>query len=68
MEDVEVDVEDVSNFFTNFMEPRTIRVPSETFVGRSRIGSQAPVGDAPPDYAPILPAGTARMTHHRASK
>ena len=66
IEDVEVDVEDVSNFFTNFLEPRTIRVPSETFVGRSRIGSQAPIGDAPPDYAPILPAGTARMTHHRA--
>lgn len=91
VDDVEVDVEDVSNFFTNFFEPRTIRVPSENFVGRSRIGSQAPVGDAtpwgalertrtgsepsqttqtqddaPPGYTPIVPATTARMTHHRA--
>lgn len=49
MDDVEIDVEDVSNFFTNFFEPRTIRVPSDTFLGRSRIGSQAPVLEPPPE-------------------
>lgn len=65
--DAEIDVEDVSNFFTNFFEPRTIRIPSADFVGRSRIGSQAPVADdAPPGYSPLAGANTAGMTHHRA--
>ena len=74
--DEEIDVEDVSNFFTNFFEPRTIRVPAENLLGRSRIGSQAPVsdaptgdapnGDLPPGYSPYVPATTARMTHLRA--
>jgi len=45
--DAELD-EDVSDFF----EPRTVRAPSEGFVGRSRIGSQAPV-DAPPVYSSV---------------
>ena len=62
----EIEAADVSDFFTNFFEPRTIRVPSEGFVGRSRIGSQAPVSDAPPGYSPFNSAPTARMTHHRA--
>ena len=70
-QDAEIDVEDVQNFFTNFFEPRTVRVPDENFVGRSRIGSQAPTsdaptGDAPPGYSPFVPNTTARMTHHRA--
>jgi hypothetical protein len=47
-DDQEVDVEDVSNFFTNVFEPRAIRIPSENFLGRSRIGSQAPTSEAPP--------------------
>ena len=64
--DAEIDVEDVSNFFTNFFEPRTIRAPSENFVGRSRIGSQAPIDDAPPGYSPAGVNSAARMTHHRA--
>ena len=69
--DVEIDVEDVSGFFTNYFEPRTIRVPAETFIGRSRIGSQAPTGNAPtsdlpPGYTPFAPTNTARMSHHRA--
>lgn len=65
--DAEIDVEDVSNFFSNFMEPRTIRVPSAGFVGRSRIGSQAPVAPtsdseedaagAPPPLAADAPPG-----------
>ncbi|KAF2770205.1 hypothetical protein EJ03DRAFT_76511 [Teratosphaeria nubilosa] len=34
-----------------FFAPRTVRAPSEGFVGRSRIGSQAPGSeDAPPGY------------------
>lgn len=65
--DAEIDVEDVSSFFTNFFEPRTIRVPPANAVGRSRIGSQAPFSeDAPPGYYPAAPPTTARMTHHRA--
>ena len=67
-DDVEIDIEDVSNFFTNFFEPRTIRVPADNQIGRSRIGS-APVGevgDLPPGYTPFVPSTTARMTHHRA--
>ena len=48
------DAEDVSNFFTNFFEPRTIRVPSDNFVGRSRLGSQAPIYEAPPEN-PLQP-------------
>ncbi|KAK5171189.1 uncharacterized protein LTR77_004333 [Saxophila tyrrhenica] len=54
VEEAEVDVEDVSNFFSNNgFEPRTIRVPSVDLVGRSRIGSQAPTADAPPGYTPM---------------
>jgi hypothetical protein len=38
----------------DFFEPRTIRAPSEDLVGRSRIGSQAPVEEAaPPGYSSI---------------
>lgn len=48
-ESADVDAEDAADFF----EPRHIRIPSEAFVGRSRIGSQAPVGDAPPGYSPF---------------
>ena len=69
VEEPEIDVEDVTNFFTNVFEPRTIRVPSENLLGRSRIGSQAPTVDspeAPPGYTPIAGPATARMTHHRA--
>ena len=95
-EGLEVDVEDVTSFFTNFFEPRTIRVPADNLLGRSRIGTLDPLnvrynaeprmedpderrrtrshalvapvaGDAPPDYAPIISGGTARMTHHRKS-
>lgn len=67
--DNEIEVEDVSDFFTNYFEPRRIRVPSEGFIGRSRIGSQAPIGDelpgapdAPPGYSPSV----ARFTHPRS--
>ncbi len=75
VEEQEVDVEDVSNFFTNVFEPRTIRIPGEGLLGRSRIGSQAPVSepapqasgpDAPPGYSPFGGNTTARMTHHRS--
>lgn len=55
MNDVEVDAEDASDFF----EPRTIRAPSEGFVARSRIGSQALIDDAPPGYSPFV-SGTQR--------
>jgi hypothetical protein len=44
--------EDLPDFF----EPRTIRAPSEEHVGRSRIGSQAPVDAAPPGYSIVSPA------------
>lgn len=47
--DADVDSEDVSSFF----EPRMMRLPSEGHIGRSRIGSQAPVDDAPPGYSGI---------------
>lgn len=63
VEEPEIDVEDVGNFFSNVFEPRTIRVPSDAFVGRSRIGSQAPTADAPPGYTPVTGVATARMTH-----
>ena len=56
---VEVDAEDASDFF----EPRTVRAPSEGFVGRSRIGSQAPVDDAPPGYTPYNQSTTAHRRH-----
>ena len=49
-EEEEFDAEDPADFW----EPRSIRAPSEGFVGRSRIGSQAPVeDDAPPGYSPF---------------
>ncbi|KAK4542755.1 hypothetical protein LTR36_006131 [Oleoguttula mirabilis] len=51
-DEAEIDAEDASDFF----QPRTLRAPSEGFVGRSRIGSQAPIGDAPPGYSPFIPA------------
>lgn len=54
--DAEVDAQDASDFF----QPRTVRAPSEGFVGRSRIGSQAPVDEAPPGYSALAPA-----THRR---
>ncbi|KAK5689666.1 hypothetical protein LTR17_026183 [Elasticomyces elasticus] len=47
----DVEAEDVSNFF----HTRTSRAPSEGFVGRSRIGSQAPMIEAPPGYSPFAP-------------
>lgn len=51
--DADVDAEDVSAFF----EPRMMRVSSGGFTGRGRIGSQAPVDDAPPGYSGVpLPA------------
>jgi hypothetical protein len=38
----------------DFFEPRTIRAPSEELVGRSRIGSQAPIQEAaPPGYSSL---------------
>jgi hypothetical protein len=58
VDDQEIDFEDVSNFFTNVFEPRTIRIPTANLLGRSRIGSQAPTTDpqaqtfAPPPDAP----------------
>lgn len=64
--DAEIEVDDVSGFFQNVFEPRSIRMPSEGYVGRSRIGSQAPTGDSPPDYSAFAAPATARMTHHRA--
>ena len=71
--DVEIDVEDVSDFFTNYFEPRRIRIPSEGFLGRSRIGSQAPIAeepaeasDAPPGYSPGFARMPARMSPPRA--
>ena len=58
----EVNPEDVSTFF----EARTVHIPSEGFVGRSRIGSQAPANDGPPGYSSLAPATTAYMTNRRA--
>ena len=56
-DEAEVDAEDASDFF----EPRTIRAPSEGFVGRSRIGSVVPtMNDAPPGYSAYAPE-----THRR---
>ncbi len=70
VEETEVDVEDVSNFFTNVFDPRRISVPAVEFLGRSRIGSQAPTttADAPPGYSPMNSATTARMTHHSVQR
>ncbi|KAK5678616.1 hypothetical protein LTS10_009060 [Elasticomyces elasticus] len=50
-EDTDVEGEDISDFFHS----RTIRAPSEGFVGRSRIGSQAPINEAPPGYTAFAP-------------
>ncbi|KAK4950883.1 hypothetical protein LTR10_010876 [Elasticomyces elasticus] len=50
-EDTDVEGEDISGFF----HTRTIRAPSEGFVGRSRIGSQAPINEAPPGYTAFAP-------------
>ena len=68
--EVEIESADVSNFFTNFFEPRTIRMPSQQFVGRSRIGS-APVAppsteDLSPGYSPAATANARRLSHNRA--
>ena len=51
--EMEMDDEDVGNFF----EARTFRVPQDQYVGRSRIGGQAPPveDDAPPGYSFITP-------------
>ncbi|EMC98707.1 hypothetical protein BAUCODRAFT_64387 [Baudoinia panamericana UAMH 10762] len=68
-DEAEVDADDASDFFS----PRTIRAPSEGFVGRSRIGSQAPIesaelpSDAPPGYSPLPPASARSEMHHRTS-
>lgn len=66
VEEAEVDVDDVSNFFSNVFEPRRISVPAVEFLGRSRIGSQAPTttAEAPPGYSPMNGAATARMTQN----
>ena len=64
--DEEIDIEDVSSFFTNFFEPRSTRVQSEAFIEPGRIGSQAPTEDSPPGYSPFTGQTTARMTHSRA--
>lgn len=52
------DMDDADDFF----EPRALRAPSETFVGRSRIGSQAPTDDheAPPGYTAYAEARGSR--------
>ena len=51
----EMDDEDLEDFF----EPRMIHAPSGEYIGRSRIGSQAPVDDAPPGYSFLAPPTTA---------
>ncbi|KAK0354667.1 hypothetical protein LTR91_011557 [Friedmanniomyces endolithicus] len=55
-DDAEVEAEDLADFFHS----RMIRAPAEGFVGRSRIGSQAPVGveemEAPPGYSAFAPS------------
>lgn len=52
--DTGIEIDDETDFFTNYFEPRRIRIPSDGFIGRSRIGSQAPIdedhADAPPGY------------------
>ena len=58
-EELEVYAEDAADFFS----PRVLRAPSEGFVGRSRLGSQAPIGDdAPPGYSAFAPTGSGRRT------
>lgn len=45
--EADLDDEDIGDFF----EARTVQVPGAEFIGRSRIGSQAPVDEAPPGYS-----------------
>lgn len=61
--DVDLDAEDVSAFF----EPRMVRAPSAGFLGRGRIGSQAPVDDdAPPGYSGVpFPTSRAAVENTR---
>lgn len=60
--EADVDVEDVSSFF----EPRMMRVSGSAPAGRSRIGSQAPVDDAPPGYSGVpLPTNAASPFAYR---
>ncbi|TKA80684.1 hypothetical protein B0A55_03680 [Friedmanniomyces simplex] len=65
-EDTEVEADDISDFFHS----RMIRAPAEGFVGRSRIGSQAPVGNEgeeapPPGYSPFA-VGSGERERHRS--
>ena len=62
----DVDVDDVSNFFANVFEPRTTRIASQSYIGRSRIGSQAPTDDAPPGYSSNTSAIASSLTERRA--
>ncbi|KAK3109408.1 hypothetical protein LTR53_017368, partial [Teratosphaeriaceae sp. CCFEE 6253] len=51
-DDAELEAEDAEDFF----RARTLRAPSEGFVGaRGRGGSQAPIGEAPPGYSAMAP-------------
>ncbi|KAK4555841.1 hypothetical protein LTR86_007061 [Recurvomyces mirabilis] len=52
----EMEDDDVTDFF----EPRSMRSPDGGFVGRSRIGSQAPINDELPGYSPYVPPGGSR--------
>ncbi|CAK4033287.1 Hypothetical predicted protein [Lecanosticta acicola] len=57
--EMEMDDEDVGGFF----EARTLRIPDDQYVGRSRIGSEVPLeDDAPPGYSYFSPQnGTQRV-------